>query len=44
MTTLLLLRHAIHNTTPNITKTVLDKTGKEMKIRNRYVPDRQHYC
>ena len=24
------MRHAIHNTTPNITKTVLDKTGKEM--------------
>ena len=24
-----LMRHAIHNTTPNITKTVLDKTGKE---------------
>ena len=29
-----LMRHAIHNTTPNITKTVLDKTGKEMKIRD----------
>ena len=28
------MRHAIHNTTPNITKTVLDKTGKEMKIRD----------
>ena len=29
-----LMRHAIHNTTPNITKTVLDKTGNEMKIRD----------
>ncbi len=29
-----LMRHAIHNTTPNITKTVLDKAGNEMKIRD----------
>ena len=29
-----LMRHAIHNTTPNITKTVLDKQGNETKVRD----------
>ena len=29
-----LMRHAIHNTTPNITKTVTDKDGKDIKVRD----------
>ena len=29
-----LMRHAIHNTSPNITKTILDKNGDEMKVRD----------
>lgn len=29
-----LMRHAIHNTTPNITKTVTDKNGKDVKVRD----------
>lgn len=29
-----LMRHAIHNTSPNITKTVIDKNGDEMKVRD----------
>ena len=29
-----LMRHAIHNTTPNITKTVTDKGGKDIKVRD----------
>lgn len=29
-----LMRHAIHNTTPNITKTITDKNGKDIKVRD----------
>lgn len=29
-----LMRHAIHNTTPNITKTVTGKDGKDIKVRD----------
>lgn len=31
---LALMRHAIHNTTPNITKTVVNSEGKEVKVRD----------